>query len=58
MALTGKTIGQLTYLQFPTNDTTHVYGDYNCTLFKNSIPSSRLSYYDGTDTLTIVNITS
>lgn len=37
---------------------THVYGNYNCILFKNSTLSSRLSYYDGTDTLTIVNINS
>jgi hypothetical protein len=37
---------------------THVYGDYNCTLFKNSAPLSRLSYYDGSDVLTITNITA
>jgi len=35
---------------------THVYGDYNCTLFKNSIPLSRLSYYDGADLLQITNV--
>lgn len=35
---------------------THVYGDYNCTLFKNSSLSSRLSYYDGSDVLNITNI--
>jgi len=37
---------------------THVYGDYNCTLFKNSSLSSRLSYYDGSDVLNITNITN
>jgi len=37
---------------------THVYGDYNCTLFKNSALSSRLSYYDGSDILTITNVNS
>jgi hypothetical protein len=30
---------------------THVYGDYNCTIFKNSAGSLRLSYIDGTDTV-------
>jgi hypothetical protein len=36
---------------------TYVYGDYNCTLFKNSVLSPRLSYFDGSDTLTVVNVT-
>jgi hypothetical protein len=36
---------------------TYVYGDYNCTLFKNSSLFSRLSYFDGSDTLTVVNVT-
>ena len=39
------------------SSSTHVYGDYNCTLFVNSALSSRLSYYDGSDVLNITNIT-
>ena len=30
---------------------THVYGDYTCTIFKNSVGSLRLSYIDGTNTV-------
>lgn len=37
---------------------THVYGNYNCELFINSTLAQRLSYYDGSDVLTIVNINS
>jgi len=38
------------------NTATHVYGDYNCTLFKRSDGTGRLSYYDATDVLNIVNV--
>jgi|694.fasta_scaffold06481_11 hypothetical protein len=34
---------------------THVYGNYNCTIFSNSTGLQRLSYFDAVDTLTIVN---
>jgi hypothetical protein len=37
---------------------THVYGNYNCELFINSTSAQKLSYYDGSDVLTIVNINS
>lgn len=37
---------------------THVYGNYNCELFINFTLAQRLSYYDGSDVLTIVNINS
>lgn len=36
---------------------THVYGNYNCEIFKNSSSNNRLSYYDSSDVLNIVNIT-
>lgn len=36
---------------------TFVYGNYNCNLFENSNNINRLSYYDGSDVLNIVNIT-
>jgi len=32
---------------------THVYNNYNCTVFLNATPTERLSYYDATDVLTI-----
>ena len=35
---------------------THVYGDYNCDIFKNSGSILRLSYYDGLDVLVIDDI--
>jgi hypothetical protein len=35
---------------------THVYGEYNCDLFKNSSGTDRLSYYDSSDVLNIVHI--
>jgi hypothetical protein len=37
---------------------THVYGDYNCTIFKNSAGNLRLSYIDGTDTVQYATINS
>jgi len=36
---------------------THVYGDYNCEIFKRSDTAIRLSYYDSSDILNITNIT-
>jgi hypothetical protein len=40
-------------------EATHVYGNYNCTIFKNINGYIRLSYYDEYDSLTIKsNITS
>jgi hypothetical protein len=35
-----------------------VYGDYNCTIFRNSDGLERLSYYDGDDVLTITEISN
>jgi hypothetical protein len=35
---------------------THVYGDYNCTIFKRPDGELRLSYYDDLDELTVTNI--
>ena len=37
---------------------THVYGNYNCTLFLRSDNSSRLSYVDNSDVINYVGITS
>jgi hypothetical protein len=37
---------------------THVYGNYNCTIFLKSDAQPRLSYYDSTDTLLITDVTS
>ena len=34
---------------------THVYGNYNKDIFKNSLGNIRLSYYNDTDVLTVVN---
>ncbi|NPV12877.1 MAG: hypothetical protein HPY57_13985 [Ignavibacteria bacterium] len=36
---------------------THVYGDYDCELYRRSDGTPRLKYYDNTDTLNVVNIT-
>ena len=36
---------------------TYVYSNYNCEVFENSSNNNRLSYYDGSDVLNIVNIT-
>jgi hypothetical protein len=36
---------------------THVYGDYNCAIFKNAAGTLRLSYYNTSDVLTIVSPT-
>jgi hypothetical protein len=33
-----------------------VYEEYTCNIFKNSVLSNRLSYYDGSDVLNIINI--
>ena len=35
---------------------THVYNDYNCTIFKRGDGNNRLSFVDSADTLTIVNV--
>lgn len=35
---------------------THVYGNYNCNMFSNSLGYARLSYYDNSDVLHIVNV--
>jgi hypothetical protein len=35
---------------------THVYGNYNCEIFKRQDSNNRLSYYDGADVIQIVNI--
>jgi hypothetical protein len=37
---------------------THVYSNYNCTIFKNSSGNIRLSYVDGTDTVQYTGINS
>lgn len=47
----------------PVSDTdftaaTHVYGNYNCTIFKNAAGVARLSYYDANDQLIITDITA
>jgi hypothetical protein len=34
----------------------HVYGTYNCEIFKRQDSNNRLSYYDGADVIQIVNI--
>lgn len=34
----------------------HVYGNYNCNLFSNSLGYVRLSYYDSSDVLVITNV--
>jgi hypothetical protein len=36
---------------------THVYSGYNCEIFTNSSNVIRLSYYDGSDVLNVVNVT-
>lgn len=36
---------------------THVYGNYNCEIFRNFNSNFKLSYYDSSDQLTVVNIT-
>jgi hypothetical protein len=38
------------------SETPSVYGSYNCTLFRNSNGTERLSYYDDSDILTIKDI--
>ena len=35
---------------------THVYGNYNCDIFSNSLGFVRLSYYDGSDVKHITNV--
>jgi hypothetical protein len=40
------------------NSATHVYGDYNCIIFKRPDGTLKLSYYDNSDVLTIVNPTA
>jgi len=35
---------------------THVYGDYNCTIFKRGDGTNRLSFVNSADTLTITNV--
>ncbi len=39
-----------------TTGATHVYGDYNCIIFKRPDSTLRLSYYDNSDVLNITNI--
>jgi hypothetical protein len=46
---------ELTNVDFTSS--TLVYGNYNCNIFKNQAGLLRLSYYDGTDVLLIVDIT-
>ena len=41
---------------FDFSESTHVYGNYNCTIFKRSDGNIKLSYFDLTDTLTITDI--
>jgi hypothetical protein len=41
---------------FTAGPATHVYGDYNCTIFKRPDGTLRLSYYDNSDVLNITNI--
>ena len=42
-------------VDFTSTPATHVYDNYNCTIFKNSNLNNRLSYYSG-DTLTVTDI--
>lgn len=35
---------------------THIYGNYSCNIFSNSLGFSRLSYYNATDVLVVTNI--
>jgi hypothetical protein len=35
---------------------TYVYSDYTCEIFENSSNNRRLSFYDGSDVLNIVNV--
>jgi hypothetical protein len=37
---------------------THVYGNYNCNIFSNSLGYVRLSYYNSSDVLVITNVNS
>ena len=46
----------LATVDFTTGPATHVYANYNCTIFTRQDFTSRLSYYDSTDVLNIVNI--
>ena len=43
-------------IDFTSGPATHVYGGYNCTIFGRQDGIARLSYYDSTDVLNIVNI--
>jgi hypothetical protein len=43
-------------IDFTTGPATHVYGDYNCIIFKRPDSTLRLSYYDNSDVLNITNI--
>jgi hypothetical protein len=61
-----NTIGndfQLNEVKFGLNSvnfslSTHVYANYNCTIFLRSDAQPRLSYYDSTDTLLITDVVS
>jgi hypothetical protein len=61
-----NTIGndfQLNEVKFGLNSvnfslSTHVYANYNCTIFLRSDAQPRLSYYDSTDTLLITDVAS
>lgn len=46
----------LSIVDFTSGPATHVYGNYNCTLFTRQDGTSRLSYYDNSDVLNITNI--
>jgi hypothetical protein len=43
-------------IDFTTGPATHVYGDYNCIIFKRPDSTLRLSYYNNSDVLNITNI--
>ena len=43
-------------IDFTTGPSTHVYGDYSCTIFKRPDSTLRLSYYDNSDVLNITNV--
>lgn len=42
-------------VDFTANPATHVYNNYNCTIFSNANPTLRLSYFDALDNLIITN---
>lgn len=46
----------LSSIDFTSGPATHVYANYNCTIFSRQDGTPRLSYYDNSDILNVVNI--